>query len=185
MEQPQAQLPPTARIADVGRAAAAAAVLLPPPKLLEGGRRAPRESLPTRVERRHLRELGTVRGRSTACVRSLSFTLRVNALVGAPEWGYVAHVQAKKGALGKRAVGRSVARRRVKAAVRRVLPAHAARAHEYLFILHAEALATPHDALIDEVAAALRAADAYHEALPYALCRRRRHPPPTPRVAET
>lgn len=153
-----------------------------------------RLSLPTAYERKWLLEGGVRRGRSRANVRSISFSLRVYDLIRTahprlsaptevPPWAYVVHINTPKTVLGKRATTRNRAKRRIRAACARVLPLHAHRVREYIFTVTPDALVTPFDALVIEVAASLRAAQVYIPHLPFALARRRRSPSrtiPTP-----
>ncbi len=59
------------------------------------------------------------------------------------------------------AVARSRARRRLRAAVDRVMPTHAAPDHDYVVIARAGTLTRPFDKLVDDLESALRHVDAY------------------------
>lgn len=71
-------------------------------------------------------------------------------------WAYIVRVKAHKYDLGKRAVTRNRAKRRVAAAARVVCPAHACRGREYVFSVEPAALVTPFPLLLLEVEEALR-----------------------------
>lgn len=138
----------------------------------------PRQSLPTKKERKYMKELGAKRGPPLTHVKSLSFSLKVSKLDNGPEWAYTVFVKATKQVLGKRAVSRSKARQRLRQAARLVFPGHAFRAREYVIYARPEALTTPQKDLISEFESALQAADSYALQLPVELWRRRRSPPP-------
>lgn len=149
-----------------------------------------RLSLPTPYERRWLLEGGVRRGRNRGYVRTQSFEVRIKELIRAPHpryggesevpiWAYIAHVRATKNELGKKAVVRNRAKRRLKAACAQVLPVHALRGCEYNFSALPEILVVPFDALKEEVVGALRKACVYVDVIPYAMARRRRFPDTT------
>jgi Ribonuclease P len=86
-------------------------------------------------------------------------------VAGVLAWAYVVHVRTAKGTLGKRAVVRNRAQRRVAAAVRLVFPAHAARGREYVLAVLPHALVAPFPDLVDEARAALAATRSWRDAL--------------------
>ncbi|MHA1569914.1 MAG: ribonuclease P protein component [Alphaproteobacteria bacterium] len=59
------------------------------------------------------------------------------------------------------AVARNRARRRLRAAVDRVMPTHAAPYHDYVVIARAGTLSRPFDKLVDDLESALRHVNAY------------------------
>ncbi len=125
------------------------------------------------------------RGRSRAFIRNLTFTMRVSELVNAPPWAYTTHVRASKAVMGKRAVLRNKAKRRIRAAAATVMPGHATRQYEYVFSAMPEACTIKFPELIEEITAALKAAHCYEEHLPFESMRRRRgkyHRAPPPLV---
>ncbi|GAB0496098.1 hypothetical protein MMPV_007408 [Pyropia vietnamensis] len=142
-------------------------------------RRRPVASLPTRRERDRLAATGTrwSRSRPVATIRRSTFTLSIHALrfpdvptlpypVGAPHpavWAYVVHLRTPKATLGKRAVGRVAARRRVREAARMVLPRHARRGRVYVFSILPRAVVTPVGELIAEIKSALQDAKCWEE----------------------
>lgn len=150
--------------------------------------RRTRLSLPTRHERRLLYESGVFRGRILAQARGCAFTLRVSSLdrqsrpcrpasaaespPPIPEWAYVAHVRAAKTSLGKRAVVRNRAKRRVRAAAAAVLPVHALRGREYAFTVTPEALVAPFGEMVRDVEAALRSVGCFVEEVAFRERRR-------------
>lgn len=71
-------------------------------------------------------------------------------------WAYIARVVVSKAVLGKRAVTRNLAKRRVTAALRTVLPAHACRGREYFFQVFPPALVIPLPLLVEQAERALR-----------------------------
>ena len=64
------------------------------------------------------------------------------------------------------AVARNRARRRLRAAVERVMPMHAAPDHDYVVIARAATLTRPFDKLVDDLESALRHVDAYRNGGP-------------------
>jgi ribonuclease P protein component len=61
------------------------------------------------------------------------------------------------------AVERNRARRRLRAAVREVIPLHAAPGHDYVVIARAATLERPYDALKNDLAVALKRLDVWRE----------------------
>jgi ribonuclease P protein component len=61
------------------------------------------------------------------------------------------------------AVARNRARRRLRAAAAAVLPAHAARGHDYVVIARAGTLTRPYKGLLDDLAAGLKRLGVYRE----------------------
>lgn len=90
-------------------------------------------------------------------------------------WAYIVRVKVSKRVLGKRAVTRNRAKRRVTAAARVICPAHAERGREYVFSAEPSALLTPFPMLLQEVEAALRNLNCWKEVLSPAETRRPRY----------
>ena len=61
------------------------------------------------------------------------------------------------------AVARNRARRRLRAAAAAVLPAHAARGHDYVVIARAGTLTRPYEALLEDLAAGLKRLGVYRQ----------------------
>lgn len=92
-----------------------------------------------------------------------------------PPWAYIVRVRAGKPALGKRAVQRNRAKRRIRAAASTICPDHASRAREYVFTAKPEALTIGFDDLVDEVRSALKRASCWEDELPIQMLRRERY----------
>lgn len=73
-----------------------------------------------------------------------------------PAWAYIVRVRAAKAILGKRAVQRNRAKRRVRAAAAQVFPNHGRRGMEYVFNALPEALTIKFPELVLEVKQALK-----------------------------
>jgi RNase P protein component len=86
---------------------------------------------------------------------AVASTLTQDEFAAVLTWAYVVHVRLAKSALGKRAVVRNRAKRRVAAAVRAVFPHHACRGREYAFFVLPAALVTPFPDLVKEAREAL------------------------------
>jgi RNase P protein component len=90
-------------------------------------------------------------------------------------WAYIVRVRVSKFALGKRAVVRNRAQRRVRAALRSVYPAHASRGHEYVVKVYPAALLTPFPDLVEEAKASLRETNCWQDTLGELETRRPRY----------
>lgn len=73
-----------------------------------------------------------------------------------PRWAYVVRVRVGKSVLGKRAVQRNRARRRIRAAAAALFPGHAVRGREYVFSVCPEALTISYGELLGEVTELLK-----------------------------
>ncbi|KAI0566577.1 ribonuclease P protein component [Gracilaria domingensis] len=73
-----------------------------------------------------------------------------------PRWAYIARIRAPKGVLGKRAVQRNRAKRRIRAAAAQIMPNHAKRGYEYIFSALPESLTSPFSAILEDVEQSLR-----------------------------
>lgn len=102
------------------------------------------------------------RGRSRPNIVS---TLSVAEAAEVLRWAYIVRVRVQKSVLGKRAVVRNRAQRRVRAALRMVFPLHAMRGHEYICTTLPGALVTPFPELKEEAEAALRATKCWKDFL--------------------
>lgn len=73
-----------------------------------------------------------------------------------PAWAYIVRVRASKSIIGKKAVLRNRAKRRVKAAATKIMPGHAKRGWEYVFVPARSALTASFDEIVDEVEECLK-----------------------------
>jgi RNase P protein component len=89
----------------------------------------------------------------------------LDQFLGIMTWAYVVRVRATKFTMGKRAVIRNRAQRRVRAALRTVCPTHASRGLEYVVTTSPAALLTPFPDLVEEVKAALQSTNCWRDDL--------------------
>lgn len=89
-----------------------------------------------------------------------------------PPWAYIVNFRASKTVLGKRAVQRNRAKRRIRAVVAQIFPQFARRRMEYRFILYPDILIVQHDFLMEEVCIALKAVDCWQEIMTVEMLRR-------------
>ncbi|PXF42986.1 Ribonuclease P protein component [Gracilariopsis chorda] len=80
-----------------------------------------------------------------------------------PSWAYIVRVRASKSVMGKRAVQRNRAKRRIRAAAARLMPDHARRGYEYVFSTHPEALICPFSVILSDVETALRVSSLWQD----------------------
>eukprot|EP00190_Bangiopsis_sp_CCMP1999_P004850 CAMPEP_0198734452 /NCGR_PEP_ID=MMETSP1475-20131203/52572_1 /TAXON_ID= ORGANISM="Unidentified sp., Strain CCMP1999" /NCGR_SAMPLE_ID=MMETSP1475 /ASSEMBLY_ACC=CAM_ASM_001111 /LENGTH=216 /DNA_ID=CAMNT_0044497925 /DNA_START=657 /DNA_END=1308 /DNA_ORIENTATION=+ len=79
---------------------------------------------------------------------------------------YWVHLMASKSLLGKKAVLRTTAKRKVRDALRRVMPQHASRGKEYIFFIQPEARIMKHVDLVGEAEKSLRDMNCWNDSLP-------------------
>lgn len=92
-----------------------------------------------------------------------------------PAWAYVVHIRAGRTTLGKRAVQRNRAKRRIRAAASQVFPQHACRGREYVFGANPEALTIAYPDLVEEVRIALRKTGCWRDEMTIEMLRRERY----------
>lgn len=92
-----------------------------------------------------------------------------------PPWAYIVRVRASKVSLGKRAVQRNRAKRRIRAAAAKIMPDHATREREYIFSALPESLLTPLPALEDEIKNSLRSTNCWEEHMTIEMLRREKY----------
>lgn len=92
-----------------------------------------------------------------------------------PPWAYVVRVRAGKTGLGKRAVQRNRAKRRIRAAASVICPNHASRGREYVFTANPEALTIGYHDLVDEVRISLKRASCWEDELAIEMLRREKY----------
>lgn len=92
-----------------------------------------------------------------------------------PKWAYIVRVNAGKSVIGKRAVQRNRAKRRIRAAASEVMPAHADRGKEYTFSANPEALTIAHPDLVEEVRLALKNVGCWVEETTLDMVKRERY----------
>lgn len=92
-----------------------------------------------------------------------------------PPWAYVVRVRAGKPVLGKRAVQRNRAKRRIRAAASSVCPDHARRGLEYVFTANPEVLTIAYAELVDEVRTTLKRTGCWEEEMTLEGLRRDRY----------
>lgn len=92
-----------------------------------------------------------------------------------PPWAYVVRVRAGKSTLGKRAVQRNRAKRRIRAAASAVCPQHACRGREYVFTANPEALTIGYHDLVDEVRMALKRSGCWEDTMTTDMLRREKY----------
>lgn len=92
-----------------------------------------------------------------------------------PPWAYIVRVRAGKQTLGKRAVQRNRAKRRIRAAASVICPQHACRGREYVFTANPEALTIGHHDLVDEVRMALKRSGCWEDAMTIEMLRREKY----------
>lgn len=80
-----------------------------------------------------------------------------------PPWAYIARVRASKSTMGKRAVQRNRAKRRIRAAAAQLMPDHAKRGYEYVFSAQPEALVCPFSVILNDVETALRTSSLWQD----------------------
>lgn len=144
----------------------------------------PTLSLPTRREISYLKDAKCVRapGKPDGRVHKSAFSAQVWSLnfdactlerrSDLEQWAYITRFRAAKADLGKRAVIRNRAKRRVKAAANAILPLHAKRRHEYVIRVQPEALTIKFDDLKTEMHTALQEMQCWEEQLPDSARRR-------------
>jgi RNase P protein component len=101
--------------------------------------------------------------------------LASESLLTFTSWAYIVRVRVAKFTLGKRAVVRNRAQRRVRAALRSVFPAHASRCQEYVVTVFPAALVTPFPDLVEEAKASLRDTNCWRDTLGEMETRRPRY----------
>lgn len=153
------------RCADAGRASR------------DGSVGKPRAMVSGHLSRRRARGAGEPSahdggGGDTRHDRPVKSTLTRAEAAAVLTWAYVVHMHATKSTLGKRAVVRNRAKRRVAAAVRAVFPAHACRGRQYSFLILPAALVTPLPDLLEEARVALVETCSFKEQLSEAELRR-------------
>jgi RNase P protein component len=89
----------------------------------------------------------------------------LDQFLGIMTWAYIVRVRATKFTMGKRAVIRNRAQRRVRAALRTVCPTHASRGLEYVVTTSPASLLTPFPDLLEEVKAALQSTNCWRDDL--------------------
>lgn len=89
-----------------------------------------------------------------------------------PEWAYLVHVRSPKASMGKRAVVRNRAKRRIRAAASQVMPLHAKRGFEYTFNACPGALTISSSELQYQVEYSLRTLGCWGDDLKYEQLRR-------------
>lgn len=92
-----------------------------------------------------------------------------------PPWAYIVCVRATKLTVGKRAVVRNRACRRVRAAAMSLMPAHAHRGRLYLFTAMPEMLTIHWEDLVEDMETALRTTGCWEDVLPDAALKRERY----------
>lgn len=92
-----------------------------------------------------------------------------------PPWAYICYIHASKATIGKRAVQRNRAQRRMRAAAALVLPQHAVRGMEYRFSLNPEILVLPLETIVDDVHSSLKAARCHSTTLTIDMLRREQY----------
>lgn len=92
-----------------------------------------------------------------------------------PPWAYIVRIRVSKNALGKRAVQRNRAKRRIKAAASEVFPDHASRGREYIFASHPEALTINYRDLVVEVQNSLKKAGCWEDKMAEEALRREKY----------
>ena len=139
--------------------------------------RRPKLSLPTQREVRFLTDCGCLRspGRPERSSRQSAFSVHVWSLQTGgctadkrgeiEEWAY-------RSILGKRAVVRNRAKRRIRAAAGVIMPLHAARLKEYVFTIFPESLTIGFEDLKNEMRNALVEVNCWHEKLADSALRR-------------
>ena len=147
-------------------------------------RRRPKLSLPTKREVRFLTDCGCFRspGRPQGSSRQSAFSVHVWSLqtggctadkrAEIEEWAYITRLRANRSILGKRAVVRNKAKRRIRAAANAIMPLHAARCKEYVFTIFPEALTIGFGDLKNEMCNALVEINCWRETLADSALRR-------------
>uniref|UniRef100_A0A7S0BHX3 Uncharacterized protein n=1 Tax=Rhodosorus marinus TaxID=101924 RepID=A0A7S0BHX3_9RHOD len=79
---------------------------------------------------------------------------------------YWVHIVCSKAVMGKRAVHRTNAKRKVREALRLLMPIHAVRAREYIFYVQPEIRGMSHAEIVAEAEAALKQMSCWEEELP-------------------
>lgn len=92
-----------------------------------------------------------------------------------PAWAYIVHIRAGRSALGKRAVQRNRAKRRIRAAASQVFPQHACRGREYVFTANPEVLTIAYPDLVEEVRMSLRKSGCWRDEMTIEMLRRGRY----------
>lgn len=93
-------------------------------------------------------------------------------LVKIPPWAYIVSFRASKTVLGKRAVQRNRAKRRIRAAAAQIFPQFARRGMEYRFNLFPEILVVRRDCLHEEIRTALRSVNCWESIMTDEMLRR-------------
>eukprot|EP00188_Purpureofilum_apyrenoidigerum_P003229 Plantae.Rhodophyta-Purpureofilum_apyrenoidigerum.ctg33277.p1 GENE.Plantae.Rhodophyta-Purpureofilum_apyrenoidigerum.ctg33277~~Plantae.Rhodophyta-Purpureofilum_apyrenoidigerum.ctg33277.p1 ORF type:complete len:220 (+),score=24.49 Plantae.Rhodophyta-Purpureofilum_apyrenoidigerum.ctg33277:477-1136(+) len=138
-----------------------------------------RQSLPTKRERWGFhragvrRESAKVSGRSISCTGfhskcwDLEYVENEQYPLRPPlSCVYWVHLMASKALLGKKAVFRTTAKRKVREALRRVLPEHATRGKEYIFFIQPEARIMKHTELLEDAERTLRDMHCWNDSMP-------------------
>lgn len=86
-----------------------------------------------------------------------------NTLPEIPPWAYVVRIRASKANLGKRAVQRNRAKRRIRAAAAQIFPQHARRGMEYIITASPQGLIVPFSDIVSDVSDSLRACECWVE----------------------
>lgn len=102
-------------------------------------------------------------------------SLRLQYLFEIPPWAYIVRIRAGKTSLGKRAVQRNRAKRRIRAAANQICPDHASRGREYVFTANPEALTIDFRDLVDEVISALKKARSWEDSMTEDMLRRKKY----------
>lgn len=92
-----------------------------------------------------------------------------------PQWAYICSIRASKSMLGKRAVQRNRAKRRMRAAAAQILPQYAVRGMEYRFTLHPDILIISHTTLLNDVLIALKTVRCFSLTLTIEMLRREKY----------
>lgn len=92
-----------------------------------------------------------------------------------PPWAYITSIRASKVVLGKRAVRRNRAKRRIRAAAAQILPQNARRGMEYQFNAYPESLVVQFPDLLEEVSQALKAINCWEDDITIEMLRREKY----------
>lgn len=130
---------------------------------------ADRKLLPSETNKNFLTE--------TQDTVKLSFRIKhkINTLTEIPPWAYVVRIRVPKAILGKRAVQRNRARRKIRAAAQEILPQYAKRKKEYVFSATPESLTLPHSYIVREIISSLKRSGCWEENITLEMIRRTKY----------
>lgn len=100
---------------------------------------------------------------------------KMNILTEIPPWAYVVRIRVPKATLGKRAVQRNKAKRKIRAAAQEILPQYAKRKREYVFSATPESLTLPHSYIVEEIIASLKRSGCWEENITLEMLRRTKY----------